>query len=106
MSDRTKALRLNHEADPAHIADPPNSRLGQHHMDLARAWLWDDDRDQALTESETAERIAPQLVRNHPVAHATLRPIICAERAATRKRLRGMTGRFSLDRPGDAPRIP
>lgn len=97
MSDQTKALRLNREADPAHIAVLPNSRLGHHHMDLARAWLWDGNRDQALTELETAERIAPQLVRNHPVARATLRKIIYAERAATRQRLRGMTGRFSLD---------
>lgn len=83
MSDQTKALRLNREADPAHIAVLPNSRLGHHHMDLARAWLWDGNRDQALTELETAERIAPQLVRNHPVARATLRKITYAERAAT-----------------------
>lgn len=48
-------------------------------MDLARAWLWDGNRDQALTELETAERIAPQLVRNHPVARATLRKIVYAE---------------------------
>ncbi|AXE27135.1 transcriptional regulator [Streptomyces globosus] len=97
MSDQTKALRLNREADPAHISVLPNSRLGHHHMDLARAWLWDGNRDQALTELETAERIAPQLVRNHPVARATLRKIVYAERVATRQRLRGMTGRFSLD---------
>lgn len=48
-------------------------------------------------ELETAERIAPQLVRNHPVARATLRKIIYPEWVATRQRLRGMTGRLSLD---------
>lgn len=97
VSDQSKALRLNRQADPAHIAVLPKSRLGHHHMDLARAWLWDGNRDQALTELERAEEIAPQLVRNHPVARATLRKIVYAERSATRERLRFMTGRFSLD---------
>ncbi|MEW2549196.1 helix-turn-helix domain-containing protein [Streptomyces sp. NPDC047002] len=73
------------------------SRRGHHHMDLARAWLWDGNRDRAVDELEKAERIAPQLVRNHPVARATLRRIVHAERVATRERLRRMSHRFRLD---------
>ena len=42
-------------------------------------------------------RLAPQLVRNHPIARATLRRIVYAERAATREQLRGMSSRFHLD---------
>lgn len=95
--DQTKALDLNRRADPGHLAPLPKSRRGHHHMDLARAWLWDGNRDQALAELEEAERIAPQLVRNHPIARATLRKIVYAERVATREKLRGMSNRFHLD---------
>lgn len=73
------------------------SRRGHHHMDLARAWLWDGNRDKAMDELERAEKIAPQLVRNHPIARATLRRIVHAERVATRERLRRMSNRFRLD---------
>jgi len=97
MSDQGQALRLNREADPSQIEALPNSRRGHHRMDLARAHLWDGNRRQALTELREAERIAPQLVRNHPIARATLRKIIYAERASTRKQLRGMSSRFHLD---------
>jgi hypothetical protein len=66
-------------------------------MDLARAWLWDGNRDRAVDELEKAEKIAPQLVRNHPIARATLRRIVYAQRVQTRERLRRMSNRFHLD---------
>jgi transcriptional regulator with XRE-family HTH domain len=97
IGDQGQALRLNKEADPGRIAVLPNSRRGHHHMDLARAWLWDGDRHKALGELREAERLAPQLVRNHPIARATLRRIVYAERASLRQRLRGMSSRFHLD---------
>ncbi|MFD9332834.1 helix-turn-helix domain-containing protein [Streptomyces sp. NPDC060028] len=97
MSNQREALRLNRRTDPGHIAVLPKSRQGHHHMDLARAWLWDGNRDKALTELETAEDLAPQLVRNHPIARATLRQLVYAERQLTRQKLRRMTTRFSLD---------
>jgi hypothetical protein len=97
MGNQCQALRLNKEADPGRIAVLPNSRRGHHHMDLARAWLWDGDRHKALGELREAERLAPQLVRNHPIARATLRRIVYAERASLRQRLRGMSSRFHLD---------
>ncbi|MGX1976897.1 helix-turn-helix domain-containing protein [Streptomyces kronopolitis] len=97
MSDQTKALRLNEMANPEQLAALPNSRRGHHHMDLARAWLWDGNRQKALGELRAAEKLAPQLVRNHPIARATLRKIVYAERASTREQLRGMSSRFHLD---------
>ncbi|MFE9116855.1 helix-turn-helix domain-containing protein [Streptomyces sp. NPDC007172] len=97
MGDQTKALAINRRTGPEVVAALPHSRQGHHHMDLARAWLWDGSRDRALGELETAERIAPQLVRNHPVARSTLRSIVYAERIATREKLRRMSDRFHLD---------
>ncbi|MFE3114926.1 helix-turn-helix domain-containing protein [Streptomyces niveus] len=94
---QSKALAINRDTSPELVAALPKSRQGHHHMDLARAWLWDGNRDRALTELETAERIAPQLVRNHPIARSTLRSIVYAERAATREKLRHMSDRFHLD---------
>ncbi|MET8011287.1 helix-turn-helix transcriptional regulator [Streptomyces sp. NPDC005271] len=97
MGKQTKALDINRRTSPELVAALPNSRRGHHHMDLARAWLWDGNRDKALTELETAERTAPQLVRNHPIARSTLRSIVYAERTAAREKLRRMSDRFRLD---------
>ncbi|MFJ4796969.1 helix-turn-helix domain-containing protein [Kitasatospora purpeofusca] len=97
MGDHSRALVLTERSDPAQIAALPNSRRGHHCMDVARAWLWDGDRGRALAELERAERIAPQLIRNHPIARAVLRKIVYAERSATRERLRRMSDRFHLD---------
>lgn len=97
MGDQTRALALNARTDPRVVTVLPNSRQGHHHLDLARAWLWDGDRDKALAELESAERLAPQLIRNHPIARSTLRSIVYAERTITRERLRHMSDRFHLD---------
>ncbi|MFE7132379.1 helix-turn-helix domain-containing protein [Streptomyces sp. NPDC057638] len=100
MGDQGEALRLNKRADSAELAALPKSRQGHHRMDLARAWLWDGDRDRALRELRKAEGLAPQLVRNHPIARSTLRQIVYAERRSTREQLRGMSARFHLDDQG------
>ncbi|MFE9889089.1 helix-turn-helix domain-containing protein [Streptomyces scopuliridis] len=97
MSDQTEALRRNRKAKFEELAALPNSRRGHHRMDLARAWFWDGNRAKALEELRTAEKLAPQLIRNHPIARATLRKIIYAERSSTREQLRGMSNRFHLD---------
>jgi tetratricopeptide (TPR) repeat protein len=97
MGQQRKALSINRRTPRDLVAALPNSRQGHHHMDLARAWLWDGNRDKALKELETAERIAPQLIRNHPIARSTLRGIVYAERATTREKLRRMSDRFHLD---------
>ncbi|MGP3990679.1 helix-turn-helix domain-containing protein [Streptomyces sp. 3N207] len=97
MHEQRKALSIHRRTSPALVDSLPNSRRGHHHMDVARAWLWDGNRDKALKELEKAERIAPQLIRNHPIARSTLRSIVYAERAGTREKLRRMSDRFHLD---------
>ncbi|MBZ9638301.1 helix-turn-helix domain-containing protein [Streptomyces sp. PSKA30] len=97
MHEQREALSINRRTSKELVEGLPNSRQGHHHMDLARAWLWDGNRDKALKELERAERIAPQLVRNHPIARSTLRSIVYAERASTREKLRRMSDRFHLD---------
>ncbi|MEU6915926.1 helix-turn-helix domain-containing protein [Streptomyces olindensis] len=97
MHEQREALSINRRTSKELVEALPNSRQGHHHMDLARAWLWDGNRDKALKELEKAERIAPQLVRNHPIARSTLRSIVYAERTSTREKLRRMSDRFHLD---------
>jgi tetratricopeptide (TPR) repeat protein len=97
MHEQRKALSINRRTSPALVDSLPNSRRGHHHMDLARAWMWDGNRDKALEELEKAERIAPQLIRHHPIARSTLRSLVYAERATTREKLRHMSDRFHLD---------
>lgn len=98
LGDHAEALRLHARADPARIATLPHSRRGHYQMDLSRAWLADGNRDQALGALQKAERTAPELVRNHPIARATLRRLVYAERASTREALQRMSDRFHLDR--------
>ncbi|MDT0609961.1 helix-turn-helix domain-containing protein [Streptomyces lancefieldiae] len=97
MHEQGRALSINRRMRPEVIEALPNSRRGHYSMDVARAWLWDGNRDKALKELERAERIAPQLIRNHPIARSTLRSIVYAERASTREKLRRMSDRFHLD---------
>ncbi|WP_218125558.1 hypothetical protein [Sinosporangium album] len=95
--DQARALSLNARTHPSVVAALPNSRQGHHHLDLSRAWLWTGNRDKALKELEIAERLAPQLIRNHPIARSTLRSLVYAERVGTREKLRRMSDRFHLD---------
>lgn len=97
MTNFSAALQLHQRANPQTIAALPNSRRGHHQLDLSRAWLGDGNRAEALAALEQAERTAPQLIRNHPVARATLRKLVTAERASTREKLRRMSDRFHLD---------
>ncbi|MFD5318668.1 helix-turn-helix domain-containing protein [Streptomyces sp. NPDC127098] len=97
MSNQDEALRLHSQVDQAAIAALPKSRRGHYLLDLARAHLWSGHRDRALAELERAEATAPQLIRNHPIARATLRRIRRAEHAAGSERLRRMSTRFRLE---------
>ncbi|WP_428935508.1 helix-turn-helix domain-containing protein [Streptomyces sp. ACT015] len=97
MHEQGEALSMNRRTSKELVESLPNSRRGHHHMDLGRAWLWDGNRDKALKELKRAERLAPQLVRNHPIARSTLRSIVYAERAGMREELRRMSDRFHLD---------
>jgi hypothetical protein len=59
------------------------SRLGHHHVDLARGWLLHGDREKAFAELDQARRIAPQLTRYHPQVRETLTVIAEQDRRAT-----------------------
>lgn len=59
------------------------SRLGHHHVDLARAWLLHGDRDKAFASLQTARRIAPQLTRYHPQVRETLSVLAETDRRRT-----------------------
>lgn len=97
LGDHTEALVRHQKVEPQAIDALPQSRRGHYRMDLARAYLWSGDRMRAVAELEKAERFAPQLIRNHPIARATLRRIVYAERMSLRDRLRRMSDRFHLD---------
>ncbi|SFC71518.1 helix-turn-helix domain-containing protein [Streptomyces aidingensis] len=97
LTQHDEALRLHQRMPASMVTALPRSRRGHYRLDVARAYLWTGDRDRALTELEEAERTAPQLIRNHPIARATLRRIRSAERAGVRERLRLMSARFHLD---------
>ncbi|WP_165988501.1 helix-turn-helix domain-containing protein [Streptomyces sp. YIM 98790] len=97
MAQHDAALRLHQQLPSSVITALPRSRRGHYRLDLSRAYLWSGDRDRALSELEAAERTAPQLIRNHPIARATLRRIRSAERTGVRERLRLMSARFHLD---------
>jgi transcriptional regulator with XRE-family HTH domain len=74
----------------------PASRRGRFHLDAARGWIYYGGYEQALNEIERAERIAPLLVRNNPVAKAAVRSLLSHERRSQRERLRRIAGRMHI----------
>ena len=77
--------------------DVPASRLAHHHLDTARGYIWVGDVERSLAALERADRTAPELVRNHPMAQATVRSLLRAERRSTRERLRRMATRLHVE---------
>jgi transcriptional regulator with XRE-family HTH domain len=96
LGDYDGALSLAGGVPAAALSGLPPSRLGHYHMDLATCRLSNGDRRTALAELERAERIAPQLIRNHPAARAMLRSMVYAEKASLHDALRRMSDRFHL----------
>jgi hypothetical protein len=75
----------------------PGSRVGHHHMDMARGQIYYGDYSAALRSMEAAERAAPLLVRNHPMAHAAVRALVTYHRKANSgDRLRRLADRMHL----------
>lgn len=77
--------------------DVPSSRLAHFYLDVARGHVWVGDVERGLAALERADRTAPQLVRNHPMAQATVRSLLRAERRSTRERLRRMATRLHVE---------
>lgn len=93
MRDGARALELAASARlPASL---PPSRRGHYHLDVARGCIYYGNYDQALAEIETAERTAPLLVRNHPMAHSAVRALQTRERRSG-ERLRRIADRMHL----------
>ncbi len=71
LSDGTTAVsRAEQIRLPASVAP---SRAGHHFIDLSRAWLLHGDKQRSLLTLEQARRVAPELTRNHPQVHETIR---------------------------------
>lgn len=93
LVDGTEAVKRGATLRPVDLRP---SRAGHHYMDLARGWLFHGNRDRALAAMEKAERIAPQLVRNHPMAHKTVRTLLDHEARSYRERLRRLGDRMHV----------
>ncbi|GAB3165253.1 helix-turn-helix transcriptional regulator [Myceligenerans halotolerans] len=58
------------------------TRTARHHVDLARAYLWQNRNDHALTSLVRARELAPQQTRHHPTTREVLRMLVRAHRRA------------------------
>ncbi|MGW4483789.1 helix-turn-helix domain-containing protein [Amycolatopsis sp. NPDC004368] len=66
------------------VVDPRRpERVGHHHIDMARAWMLNGDREKTLAELNAARRVAPNATRHHPSVAETVRALAAAERRAT-----------------------
>jgi transcriptional regulator with XRE-family HTH domain len=95
LGDGVETVRRSKALVPP--GDVPASRLAHHHLDTARGYVWVGDVERGLAALERADRTAPELVRNHPMAQATVRALLRAERRSTRERLRRMATRLHVD---------
>ncbi|WP_423462314.1 helix-turn-helix domain-containing protein [Promicromonospora sp. MS192] len=81
--DGPRALKL---ADEVHFSGDVLRRLpirvGHHHMDVARAQLWQGRTDSALASLEKARRLAPQQTRRHPTTREVTRTLVRSHRRA------------------------
>lgn len=78
MSDGTTAIA---RAEAMHVDDREEStRVGHHHIDVARAWMLHGNRDRALRSLQTARKVSPQQTRYHPSVRETLHAIAAADR--------------------------
>ncbi|WP_048832688.1 helix-turn-helix domain-containing protein [Nocardia cyriacigeorgica] len=79
LSDGTTAVA---RAEQIHLPKSvPPSRAGHHWIDVSRAWLLHGDKQRALTSLDQARRIAPELTRNHPQVHETIRVLAHSRRS-------------------------
>ncbi|GAA2290686.1 helix-turn-helix transcriptional regulator [Nonomuraea roseoviolacea subsp. roseoviolacea] len=84
-------------------ASVPAERASHHYIDLSRAWLWAGKRDRALSCVLTAETIAPQRTRYHPMARETVGRLLDVQRRIP-ENLRGVATRMGLGRSGSITR--
>ncbi|GAA0856249.1 hypothetical protein ACFQVD_36100 [Streptosporangium amethystogenes subsp. fukuiense] len=58
--------------------------------------IWRGVSDDALTELEHAEKAAPLLIRNHPMAQQAVRTLLDLERYGYRERIRRLSARMHI----------
>jgi len=75
--------------------DLPHERSSHHYIDLSRAWMWQGKPDKALACLTTAERLAPQRTRYHPMARQTVGQLLDHQRRIPEP-LRGLATRMGL----------
>ncbi|MBF6061240.1 helix-turn-helix transcriptional regulator [Nocardia terpenica] len=79
LSDGTTAVsRAERIQLPPSVAP---SRAGHHFIDVSRAWLLHGDKERSLQSLQDARRIAPELTRNHPQVHETVRVLARTRRS-------------------------
>ncbi|GAB3175673.1 helix-turn-helix transcriptional regulator [Myceligenerans halotolerans] len=73
-------------ADETHLPDDLRNRLpirlGQYHMDLAKAYFWQGSHGQSLASLERARAVAPQQTRHHPTTRQVTGLLVRAHRRA------------------------
>ncbi|MEU4541988.1 helix-turn-helix domain-containing protein [Nonomuraea dietziae] len=95
LGDADEAIRRG--ATLTLAATVPAERASHHYIDLSRAWLWAGKRDKALGCVLTAETIAPQRTRYHPMARETVGRLLDVQRRIP-ENLRGVASRMGLGR--------
>jgi hypothetical protein len=101
LGDADEAIRRASKV--ALTSTVPAERASHHYIDLSRAWLWAGKRDQALNCVLTAEKIAPQRTRYHPMARETIGRLLDVQRRIP-EGLRGVAARMGLGRSGSITR--
>jgi transcriptional regulator with XRE-family HTH domain len=93
LGDADEAIRRG--GDLALPDDLPRERSSHHYIDLSRAWMWQGRPDKALICLTTAERLAPQRTRYHPMARQTVTQLMDHQRRLPEP-LRGLATRMGL----------
>lgn len=87
------ALALD-DATQAITAAAPRSRRARHRLDLARACVYHGAYERAVTELESAEHLAPLMIRNSPHMPPVIRTLM--ERRGGTERVRRLASRLNL----------
>ncbi len=60
------------------------SRIGHHHIDMARAYLWMNRPSKSVVELQKAAAVAPDQARHHPLVRDTVTALVRAEKRPTK----------------------
>jgi uncharacterized protein (DUF2236 family) len=83
LGDAGEAVRLAHRVNPADLPAGLVSRRAQLHLDLAWAYTQHRRDAEAIVQLLDAERIAPQLIRFHPVVRETVSDLVGRSRTSS-----------------------